>query len=73
MKIGNRDFELAELRAEQERDHGVRSVRNAIGQTGETECVDCGKPIDKARREAAPFARRCIGCQTIHERATRGH
>ena len=73
MKIGNRDFELAEMRADQERDAGVRSVRDAVRQMGEIHCVDCEEPIERTRREAAPFARRCLGCQTSFEKRTRGH
>lgn len=35
-------------------------------------CTDCGDPIDRARIEAYPTAKRCIRCQTRHEAERRG-
>lgn len=33
-----------------------------------TECIDCGEPIGKVRKQALPHAVRCVGCQWTHER-----
>jgi len=33
-----------------------------------TECIDCGEPIPQARRQAAPWAKRCVYCQELTER-----
>jgi len=68
MKIGNAGFELADLRAEQERDHGIGRARYAVRRTGGHVCTDCGEAIEPERRDAAPFAIRCIDCQIIYER-----
>jgi phage/conjugal plasmid C-4 type zinc finger TraR family protein len=37
--------------------------------TGEaaSECVDCGEPIGKKRREAMPGVRTCIACQSARD------
>lgn len=32
------------------------------------ECVDCGDDIPAERLRAAPFAKRCVGCQGTAER-----
>ena len=32
------------------------------------ECVDCGMPIGKERKQAVPYAVRCIACQSELER-----
>ncbi len=68
MKMGNAAFELAELRAEQERDAGVFRARAAIRGHGEAHCITCGDPIDVARRMALPSAKRCLDCQSRLER-----
>lgn len=62
------DFELAELRAEQERDASVGEVRAQLARTGTLECRDCGCSISLARRNAYPAAIRCAECQTDFER-----
>lgn len=35
--------------------------------TDDTECIDCGEPIGEKRKQAVPWAVRCIKCQTAHE------
>lgn len=35
------------------------------------DCEDCGNEIPAARRQAAPWATTCIGCQSIRERNTK--
>ena len=41
----------------------AHTVPNAI-----VDCVDCGEPIGKVRKQALPHAVRCVGCQWTHER-----
>ena len=36
-------------------------------QAANDDCTDCGDEIPSARREAAPWATTCIGCQSIRE------
>jgi phage/conjugal plasmid C-4 type zinc finger TraR family protein len=60
-------FELAELRASQERDAAIADAIASVLQEGTPECIGCGDPIPAKRRAVAPFARRCIECQTFHE------
>jgi phage/conjugal plasmid C-4 type zinc finger TraR family protein len=64
MKIGNFAFELAELRAEQERETAIARAQAAVRAVGETRCVRCGDPIPDARRWAFPAAKRCLDCQS---------
>ena len=65
--MNNAAFDLAAARTDQERDAGVADAGIALKQTGSTICIECGAPISDKRRLAAPFARRCIDCQTLHE------
>ena len=69
--MNERDLEHSEARVEQERDRSTRAVRAAVTHQGNADCIDCGEPISKARRRAAPFAERCLACQTAHERKAR--
>ena len=71
MKLGNFAMELADLRAEQERDAGVARATAALRAVGELVCVGCKEEIEPARRLAYPAARRCIECQTRIERRRR--
>lgn len=43
----------------------------ALTPTGTSleECVDCGAPIPKKRRDALPGVRTCIDCQAERDRA----
>lgn len=36
------------------------------------DCIDCGRPIPKARLEAEPTAARCIECQELYEKTHAG-
>ena len=67
MKAGNFAVELAEHRVAQERDAGVKIIRAEVAGAGAHECIDCDREIPEPRRLAAPFAKRCIRCQEIHE------
>lgn len=60
-------FELAAVRAEQERDAGIRSASAALSMPGTIDCVSCGEEIPEGRRSANPSATRCIECQTFLE------
>lgn len=66
--LGNRAFELAAQRAEQERDAGVARSIAQLSAPGAEDCVDCSEPIGEARRLALPSAKRCVHCQTRLER-----
>ena len=35
--------------------------------TDDTECIDCDEPIGEKRKQAVPWAVRCIKCQTALE------
>lgn len=71
MKLGNFAMELADLRAEQERDAGIARATAAMRVAGELICIGCKEEIELARRLAYPAARRCIECQTRLERRRR--
>lgn len=66
--MGNFAFDLAEQRADQERQSGIAAAHKALQGDGEIFCVACGEEIDQARRVALPAARRCIDCQKRRER-----
>ncbi len=69
--MSEQDFELAELRAEQERNASVGEVRAQLARTGTRECRDCGCTISLARRRAYPSATRCAECQADFEQEQR--
>lgn len=45
----------------------VGDVQRALAGAGQADCVECGREIAPARRAAAPFAVRCVGCQNLKE------
>ena len=62
------DVRLAEISREVQ---GVRDIDAAMRRIADRtygSCIDCGDPIDSARLEAYPTAKRCLGCQRDHER-----
>lgn len=63
------DVNLAELTREVQevRDVDAALRRILVGAYGL--CVDCGERIDRRRLEAYPTAKRCLGCQRVHDRA----
>jgi phage/conjugal plasmid C-4 type zinc finger TraR family protein len=71
MHASNREVENAERAIERDRDLAVDRIRRDLELQGETDCRDCGDPIDTARLMALPSARRCFDCQEAHERAKR--
>jgi RNA polymerase-binding transcription factor DksA len=46
----------------------IVAVRGRIAAGTYGECLECGEPIDPARLEINPLARRCAACQTLVER-----
>jgi DnaK suppressor protein len=51
----------------------LREVEDAMRRLGTLAwgmCLDCDWPIGPKRLVAVPWAARCIGCQTEHERKT---
>ena len=47
--------------------HLIAKALDQIKNGSYGECIDCGKPIPKARLEAQPFAERCIECAPAEE------
>ena len=44
----------------------VKRARDALSSEGGlAECMDCGEPIPKARRDALPGVTRCVPCQEL--------
>ncbi|SIR41206.1 transcriptional regulator, TraR/DksA family [Rhizobium sp. RU35A] len=62
------DREVAQARADQERDASLKAAMRALREIGTLECIDCGATIAPARRRVYPSARRCLECQTAAER-----
>ncbi|MBZ0164581.1 MAG: TraR/DksA C4-type zinc finger protein [Notoacmeibacter sp.] len=65
-------MERAEAFVAAETAAGIARVGAAVTGTGADVCADCGEAIDAARRKAAPFATRCVGCQGAYESRSRG-
>lgn len=60
-------LDLASELAESERGRGVAAVLASISGEGCDDCQDCGDQIPQARRAAAPWAVRCVDCQSDFE------
>lgn len=60
-------FEAAERHSSQERGAAIAVAQAQVGREGTEVCVDCGSVIPQERRAKAPFAVRCIECQTFYE------
>lgn len=69
--VTERQMEQAEALEESARAQGRANVARAMHGAGSDRCVGCGEAISSARRAAAPWAIRCINCQTGFERALR--
>ncbi len=52
---------------EADRIGGVAMVQARLQGQGAEECEECGIEIPRTRREAAPWAVRCVDCQSIRE------
>jgi phage/conjugal plasmid C-4 type zinc finger TraR family protein len=73
MNFGNSVFDLAERRAEEEREAEIAAASRALQAKGTLYCEDCPAEIPAARRAAYPSAKRCIRCQISYETQTRSH
>jgi phage/conjugal plasmid C-4 type zinc finger TraR family protein len=60
-------FASAEKNAASEREAMIAAATAKVSQTGRDQCVECERLIPADRREAAPFAVRCVECQQFHE------
>jgi phage/conjugal plasmid C-4 type zinc finger TraR family protein len=65
---GNLAFDRADEVSAREREAGIARASQLIKSAGSERCIDCGAAISRARRLAAPFARRCFDCQEMLER-----
>lgn len=62
-------IDIAQANAERWNDNAINArVRLPETVAVNTECLECGEPISPARREAAPYATRCVECQSYIER-----
>lgn len=64
-------LDIASELEESERAHGAAIVRAALQSRGADECHDCGDVIPPERRNAAPWAVRCVYCQEVLEAGRR--
>lgn len=62
------DVRLAEISREVQEVRDIDAAMRRIADRTYGSCIDCGEPIDTARLEAYPTAKRCLGCQRDHER-----
>lgn len=62
------DLIVAERAVEIATRASVARVQAEVSGQGGGTCDDCGEEIEAARKVAAPFARRCVGCQEVRER-----
>ena len=71
--MDERDFDRAEAIAAAERDSAAARASRAVNVIGQDDCEKCGNPLSPERIAAAPFATRCIACQTAFERRRKSH
>ncbi|MFG1466580.1 TraR/DksA C4-type zinc finger protein [Xanthobacter sp. DSM 24535] len=65
-------IDIAQQLDERLRRAEIASVRARTEGEGTEACEACGAEIEPARRRAAPWATRCLACQSIAERRQRG-
>lgn len=61
------DVNLAEISREVQEVRDIDAAMRRIADRTYGSCIDCGDPIDVARLEAYPTAKRCLACQRGHE------
>lgn len=66
-------FEMASALAESDRADAIAAAGRLVAVPGTAECEGCGDQIPPERRQAAPWATRCLGCQEAHELAQHHH
>lgn len=62
------DVNLAEISRAVEEVSDIDAAMRRIANRTYGSCIDCGDPIDPARLDAYPTAKRCLTCQRVHER-----
>lgn len=67
LDLGERGLERAEAWERLSKEAALARLRGALALPGAAWCIECGEPIDPARRRAMPSARRCITCQSRRE------
>lgn len=65
-------IDLAYLVEAGERERALQAARaKSLATRASAEfCEDCDAPIPQARRQAVPGVQRCVGCQSIQEKAS---
>lgn len=71
--MDERYLEMAEALAANDRADALASVQRSMQGAGQEECEGCGELIPPDRRHAAPFATRCLSCQTAVELQRRAY
>lgn len=61
------DLTLTSIQSHVDRLQTIENALYRIKKNVYGVCLDCAKPIDKARLEADPAVTRCIDCQTLAE------
>ncbi len=61
------DLNLAAISREVQEVRDIDAAMRRIADRTYGSCIDCGDPIDPARLEAYPTAKRCVTCQRGHE------
>lgn len=61
------DADLAGPLIERSKDNSVTAIRKQLAGSGQDYCDDCGEDLSPARREAAPWAIRCVPCASVYE------
>ena len=62
------DLQLASMDRHIEEIRDIDAALMRIADRSYGTCSDCGAEIDEKRLQAYPTARRCIDCQTLHEK-----
>lgn len=66
-----RQYEAAAALIERERETALEEHRERMARatpSPDGRCEGCGEPIPQARLAAWPSARRCVPCQTAHDK-----
>jgi RNA polymerase-binding transcription factor DksA/GNAT superfamily N-acetyltransferase len=66
------DLDQSELSRDLEELRGLEAARTRLADGSYGTCADCGADIGFERLKAEPGARRCIACQTLHEKTFAG-
>lgn len=64
--MDERQFELAAIAEEAERQRGIERRERYVGESA-LECVDCGVEIPEGRRKAVPGCQLCADCKQLGE------